>query len=137
MSILVFNAGSSSLRFRRFGEEPGTEMAVLASGTVTEFGPTALFRWQAGKTNKDERLAIADHAAATRHTLDWLEQFLRTQPGETLGAVGHRVVHGGDDFSAPVRLDDRVIGQIEALNPLAPLRPRCADLLSCRYVRPG
>ncbi len=121
MAILVFNAGSSSLKFRLFGEGPGTELALLASGAVSEFGPAANHRWQAGETHGRECAAIADHAAATRHTLDWLDRFLRARPGEALRAVGHRVVHGGDDFFAPVRLDDNVIERLEALSPLAPL----------------
>jgi acetate kinase len=121
MAILVFNAGSSSLKFRLFGAGPGTELAALASGIVSEFGPAASHCWRAGETHGQERAAISDHAAATRHTLDWLGRFLRARPGEELRAVGHRVVHGGDDFSAPARLDDRVIERLEALSPLAPL----------------
>lgn len=121
MAILVFNAGSSTLKFRLFGEGPGTELAVLASGVVSEFGPAASHRWQAGEVYGQERAAITNHGAATRHTIDWLDQFLRARPGEVLRAVGHRVVHGGDDFSAPMRLADHVIERLEALSPLAPL----------------
>jgi len=121
MAILVFNAGSSTLKFRLFGEAPGAELALLAAGVVNEFGPAASHRWQAGEEQGQERAAITDHGAAARYLIDWLEKFLRARAAEALRAVGHRVVHGGDDFSEPVRLTGSVIERLETLSPLAPL----------------
>ena len=109
MRILVVNAGSSSLKLRVLGEGDhvlgSTDLPAVAMGA--EDGP--------GAATRDEvRAAI-----------------------EALGsvdAVGHRVVHGGVDFTAPVRVDDGIIGRLEALAELAPLhQPR--SIAALRVVR--
>ena len=98
--VLVLNAGSSSIKFARFGASP-------ASGAVTEIGGAAAM---AGKP-----VAAPDHAAA-------LDVILTSLGGlEGVSAVAHRVVHGGTVFAGPVVIDDRVAAQIEALAELAPL----------------
>ena len=93
--ILVLNSGSSSLKYRLFD---GTE--TVARGLVEHIGEPG------GEA--------ADHDAALRHVMD-------TTDIHGLAAVGHRVVHGGERFSAPTVIDDDVIAGIEALVPLAPL----------------
>ena len=59
-----------------------------------------------------------DHAAATRHVLAFAREH---SGGQTLVAVGHRVVHGGAKYARPVRVDEAVMTELEALAPLAPL----------------
>lgn len=115
MSILVFNAGSSTLKFRLFSRARTFEL--VAAGMVSAFGPSARYRWRIGTDAGEAQAAIADHGAAARHVI----AALRAAGVEPVDAVGHRVVHGGDDFVAPVRLTAAVIAAIEALNPLAPL----------------
>ncbi len=66
--------------------------------------------WSAG-----ERLG---HEEALMHLMSWLRQH---QEGRKLAAIGHRVVHGGPDFSGPVLVDDAIVQALEALVPLAPL----------------
>jgi len=97
--VLVVNSGSSSLKYQLV--EPVTGRAVT-SGLVERIG---------------EPGGVADHGEALRAALDALG------PLDEAGivAVGHRVVHGGPDFGAPVLVDDDVVAKIHALVPLAPL----------------
>ena len=93
-SILVLNAGSSTVKFALF-EQTGGEPEVLARG-VRDWNP------EAGLEDVGELIGGA--------------------PGsERIVAVGHRVAHGGAKFTAPVRVDRRVIEELERLAPLAPL----------------
>ncbi|MFX9209075.1 acetate kinase, partial [Acinetobacter baumannii] len=66
----------------------------------------------------------------------WVDDYLEADP---LVAVGHRVVHGGRDFSSPIALDERTITALDALTPLAPLhQPRClAPVRAVQSLRPG
>lgn len=109
MAILALNAGSSSLKFAVFeGEER------RLAGKLSGIGKSPKFK--AGAVEED----WPDDApeALTLKLLDWIEQ----QTGDTLlEAIGHRVVHGGRDFSDPVRVDDDVMERLDALTPLAPL----------------
>ncbi|MGW5241902.1 acetate/propionate family kinase [Monashia sp. NPDC004114] len=102
--VLVLNAGSSSLKYQLVVPETAE---VRASGLVERIG----------ESGSD----VADHVAA----LAAMRARLREQGVDLadvpLRAVGHRVVHGGPDFSTPVVIDDRVLERIQSLNPLAPL----------------
>ena len=122
-SILVLNAGSSSIKFSLFAEHGG-ELQAQAHGqveglyTAAHFvakdgsgKPLAEHRWPAGET--------LGHAGAMAHLLGWLPT--AQAPGARLAAVGHRVVHGGTDFDAPVRVDAGVLHKLERYVPLAPL----------------
>lgn len=96
-AILVLNAGSSSLKFSAFAM--GGEL--LARGKV-------------------ESLGTEEHAH--EQALDSVFEQLRDRlAGHRVVAVGHRIVHGGVKFAAPVRLDSTILGELEALVPLAPL----------------
>ncbi|MFG1844391.1 acetate kinase [Micromonospora carbonacea] len=109
--VLVLNCGSSSVKYRLYaGDE------VLASGTVERVG--------------EPGGGPADHEAAVRGILD------RLGPDGLAGltAVGHRVVHGGRRFTAPVLVDDAVFAAIEELVPLAPLH-NPANLAGIRVAR--
>jgi acetate kinase len=117
MAILVLNAGSSTLKFRLYGAPRHGAGELIAAGMVSGFGASANYRWSIGSNQGEERLAVPDHGSAARLVIDWL----RTRRLEDLEAIGHRVVHGGDEFVAPVRITDTVLRAIEALNPLAPL----------------
>jgi len=92
MLVLVLNAGSSSVKYQLVDSDTGKR---LAGGIVEE---------------------VVDHAAALRDVVAEVERFDR--PVE---AIGHRVVHGGDVFSEPTRIDDDVVDVIRELAPLAPL----------------
>jgi acetate kinase len=102
--VLVLNAGSSSLKYQLVVPETAE---VLAKGLVERIG-------EAGSPVADHDQAMQAMAAELRTAgIDLASAGLR--------AVGHRVVHGGPDFSDPVILDDAVVGEIRDLIPLAPL----------------
>jgi acetate kinase len=119
--ILTINAGSSSLKFALFAA--GT-LDCIASGQIDGLGtdPNLVVKDGSGAkvitdTLEGERF-VADHSSALRTILDALaDQF----PEARVAAVGHRVVHGGLAFAAPVLVDDEIIRQLESLVPLAPL----------------
>ncbi len=102
--VLVLNAGSSSLKFQLV--EP-TSGRVHARGTVERIG--------------EDGSDVVDHHAAVAQVSIELGRAGIDLATAGVRAVGHRVVHGGPDFSDPVVIDDRVIARIEALSPLAPL----------------
>lgn len=112
--VLTLNAGSSSLKFGAYSLENQTS-APLISGQVERLGPAARLRIK-GAEPKD--LGATDHARA----LDEILKALRDQLGEPkVMAVGHRIVHGGTDFTAPAQLDDVALQKLRLLIPLAPL----------------
>jgi acetate kinase len=118
--IAVLNAGSSSIKFAMY--EPGADGDLLLRGQVERIGqaPRLEARDASGKILAEHNLsdAKADHAAATAEIIAMRRQLL----GERLVlAVGHRVVHGGTEFSAPVLIDDKVLAKLAELAPLAPL----------------
>jgi acetate kinase len=118
--VLVLNSGSSSIKYRSFDDQ-GTE---IASGLVERIGETdgrATHRvlgpdgeW----SSTVEEGAIDDHAAGFAGIVQALE---RGGYAQELGAIGHRVVHGGAEFVEPTPIDEAVLERIRAQVPLAPL----------------
>jgi acetate kinase len=136
--ILVINSGSSSLKFaliqagsgrvvqQGLAERLGTEQAHLRTTTFDGDGAGA------GKARDAETsLPGAGHARALEEILGHLQL---GQGGLPPAAVGHRVVHGGETFSASVVLDDGAIEQIRACNDLAPLH-NPANVLGIEIAR--
>nr|WP_285838891.1 acetate kinase [Micrococcus luteus] len=105
--VLVINSGSSSLKYQlRELADDGTDapVPVLAQGLVERIGVPGS--------------GVPDHAAA----LEQVEaELAEATGGRTIDAAGHRVVHGGERFTAPARVTNEVIRAIERLAPLAPL----------------
>jgi acetate kinase len=124
--ILVLNAGSSSVKFSVWSVGPDTHrtLSLLQRGAVTEIGGPARFQVvdHAGQRLAAEDClvsgAAATHALALQHVLNWLDANF---PGIELQAVGHRVVHGGDRYAQPARVDAAVLADLRALIQLAPL----------------
>ena len=102
--VLVLNAGSSSLKYQLVVPETAE---VQAKGIVERIG-------EAGSP-------VADHAAAMRTMAKDLAASGVDLDAVGLRAVGHRVVHGGPDFTDPTIIDDKVLEEIKDLIPLAPL----------------
>ena len=122
-TILVLNAGSSSIKFSLFAEA-GVEPAVVVHGQIEgiDTSPHFIAQDAAGETTSEQRWAQGTklgHDGAVAHIGDWLQATYAGQ--HQLAAVGHRVVHGGVDYSAPVRIDQDVVAKLEKLIPLAPL----------------
>ena len=124
--ILALNAGSSSIKFSLFATTSSIDaLSLVYQGEVEGIGGEARFFAYnpAGQRLVDERLsdqtAVAfSHEEALSVLLYWIE---RHKAGFTLIAAGHRVVHGGTLYSAPVLVDSMVVNQLEQFVPLAPL----------------
>ncbi len=118
--ILTLNAGSSSIKFAAFAVA-GKELRRLANGEIEEIGGEARFSVHKASGDKSEHAlgqAGADHKAALGAVVAWLE---KEEAGARIIGVGHRVVHGGPDYAAPLRLDAEILEHLRALTPLAPL----------------
>jgi acetate kinase len=122
-AILVLNAGSSSLKFSVFVAGGGEALDLALHGALEELstGPRFSATDGAGQSLARQQFpagSTLDGDAAIAFLFDWLEA-----SGSTgrVAAVGHRVVHGGDQFWSPVRVDAGVIARLGALTPLAPL----------------
>ncbi len=121
-ALLVLNAGSSSLKFGVFAADRADAPALL-SGQIDAIGAKPRLRASKGDERFDEALPTPEnaehaHEDALTWLLDWLREHLAALE---LVAAGHRVVHGGTRFSVPVRIDETVLEELEALVPLAPL----------------
>lgn len=123
MKILVLNAGSSSIKYELFDME---SREALASGLVERIGEAQGRLKQRHRAGGDFQETLRDGAVADhREGFAWIAEALRdsgaVRSADELAGVGHRVVHGGEAFKAPALIDARVIEQIRAQIPLAPL----------------
>lgn len=117
--VLVLNAGSSSLKYSLLD---GVSGVAEATGSVERIGEdSGTLKHSVGGRDHTEERRIADFEDALRSAVDAFERHGPEIDRETLTAVGHRVVHGGDLFSEPVLVDDRLLVTVEHLVPLAPL----------------
>jgi len=136
-AVLALNAGSSSIKFALFDIE-GERPARLLKGVLEDRGsaPRLTAQDEGGATLVDRHWPEgAGHEETFGFTLDWIETHLEA---EKLIGAGHRIVHGGRDFVAPIRLDDQAIAALDGLTPLAPLhQPRSLEpIRALRAVRP-
>lgn len=122
-AIVVVNAGSSSIKFSLFAAQ-GRELAQIARGQVEGIYTTPRFvgKDATGKTASEKTWEAGTklgHEGALTHIIEWL----KTAYGADyqLAAVGHRVVHGGMEYAAPVRVEATTVAKLEKLVPLAPL----------------
>src|SRR5215467_6470875 len=137
--ILTLNAGSSSLKFSRW-RSTSTELREILRGDVEKIGiaPHLIAREPDGKIilsrNFDEGGARLTHEDLLHELFAWLSEQIQ---GE-LKAIGHRVVHGGSEFKAPVRVDDRVMLRLCKLQPLAPLHQphNLSAIRACAALQP-
>ncbi len=113
--ILTLNAGSSSIKFAVY--QGAGEPELLQAGQVENLGPVARLVLR-GKPGQGSDIGPADHATAVPAILQALKPVLK---GRDVTGVGHRIVHGGKTFGAPVRLSRETVRQLEAFVPLAPL----------------
>jgi acetate kinase len=113
--ILVVNAGSSSLKF---AIHAGPALQRVARGEVHDLGAAAKLTTTIDAAPAVERsVDAADVGAALGIMIDWIAQALA---GVAFIAIGHRIVHGGTRYREPTVLDDAVLRDLEALDPLAP-----------------
>ncbi|KYK48711.1 acetate kinase [Bradyrhizobium liaoningense] len=138
-TILVLNSGSSSIKFGLF-DISAAEPTLLCKGLLDEHEarPRLVVKGPAGEDLFETRRDAPD--AAGGHLFVDVLGFIEDRFGErSLRAVGHRIVHGGPDYSGPVALTDDITAKLEALTPLAPLhQPRClAPVRTFAAIRPG
>lgn len=137
--VLVLNSGSSSLKYQLLDMRDG---ARLAAGLVERIGESAsrLVHTPSGdETRRRERTEpVADHDEALKAVADELARDGVGLDSPELAAIGHRVVHGGPEFSAPTVIDDAVLAEIERLVPLAPLHnpANITGIRTARALRP-
>jgi len=119
-AILTVNAGSSSIKFALFGA--ADNLPRIATGAVSKIGeaPHLAVRDATGVVvfEKHWDSAALSHEDLILPVLDWVDTHLGD---DELIAAGHRIVHGGETFFAPVRLDESALAELATLTPLAPL----------------
>ncbi|MCP4263050.1 MAG: acetate kinase [Planctomycetes bacterium] len=135
MKVLVINAGSSSVKYYLY-QMPGAE--VLARGLVEKIGEetSGLSHFYHGKIHT-VTAKIEDVEKAMELILQTLadEKTGALQQISEIGAVGHRVVHGGEEFTGSVIIDEKVIASIKKFADLAPLHnpPNLAGILAAQH----
>jgi acetate kinase len=121
-AVLVINSGSSSIKFALYpSSSRNGEPTALYDGEIEGIGDAARLRVRDADGKPLVETAIsgpATHHAALSALLEWIAGHAS---GTELSAAGHRVVHGGREFTGPIRLTSDAIAKLEALNPLAPL----------------
>jgi acetate kinase len=120
-STLVFNAGSSSLKFALFEAQVVEPHKTIIKGTVSDIGGLSSLNWSDGTTNAHIAIKTINHESAAELVLDWLNEWPLGSLLDGVGVVAHRVVHGGKFFYAPTIVTEKIMLQLEALTPLAPL----------------
>jgi len=120
--VLVLNAGSSSLKFGMYQRPEKGSLVLVAQGQVEGIGtrPRLSARDEAGRTLVDQDLGadVCDGTSALDQLAEWLSSHFDR---ETLAAVGHRVVHGGQRFARPTVVTREIVRELKGLSPLAPL----------------
>ena len=139
MNILVINCGSSSLKFQLINAE--TEK-VLAKGLCERIGIDGRLTYQpAGGEKEKSDLAMPTHTEAIQFVIDALtnEKTGVVKSLDEIGAVGHRLVHGGEKFASSVVITDEVKKAVEECNDLAPLHnpANLIGVAACEKLMPG
>lgn len=138
MKVLVINSGSSSVKYQLI--ETKTEK-VITKGIFEKIGGDSEYTF-VSKSGEKKTLKITakDHTEALRIIIDNIKDpqndFIKSL--DEIEAIGHRVVHGGEEFTGSVLIDDKVIASIEKFSELAPLHnpPNLQGIYSCREILP-
>ncbi len=138
-AVLVLNSGSSSIKFGLF-DISAAEPALLCKGLLDEHEarPRLVMKSPASEHLFEKQRAASDTDSG--HLFADVLGFVEDRfGGHSLRAVGHRIVHGGPDYSGPVELTNNVYSKLEALTPLAPLhQPRCLEpVRTIKATRPA
>jgi len=113
-SLLILNVGSSSVKFRVFGAE--ADLPLLADGRVTGIGSSPVFSVKGQEAQNLSPDLTQKQALQT--VLDWIDS---ADNDWRMIAAGHRIVHGGAEFCAPVLLTPEILDVLDGFVPLAPL----------------
>lgn len=140
MKILVINCGSSSLKYQLIDME--TE-ELMAKGLVERIGieGSRIKHETIGKEKKTIETPMQDHKRALELVMESLtnEEYGAIKSLEEIDAVGHRVVHGGEDFAKSVVIDEKVLKGIEDNVEIAPLHnpPNIMGIKACQRLLPN
>ena len=140
MKILVVNVGSSSIKYQVFNMD---DESVLAKGLLDRVGikGTILEHEPAGKEKVIIKQEMPDHTAGMKMILDVLvnDEYGCVRNLDEIEAVGHRVVHGGESFSASVIINDEVKKVIRDCFDIAPLHnpPNLMGIEACEQLMPN
>ena len=142
MNILVINAGSSSLKYQLLNPETGV---LLAKGLCERIGIDGKFTYKPQIEGKEVLdaidVAMPTHSEAIQAVLNALVDAKNGVIGsmEEIDAVGHRVVHGGEEFAGSVLITDAVMKALEDCIPLAPLHnpANITGIKACEECMPG
>ena len=139
MNVLVINCGSSSLKFQLINSE---SEEVLAKGLCERIGIDGRLTYQPEGGEKEiSDKAMPTHTEAIQFVIDALtnEKTGVVKSLDEIGAVGHRVVHGGEKFANSVVITDEVVKAIEECNDLAPLHnpANLIGISACQKLMPG
>lgn len=136
MNVLVFNCGSSSLKYKLISM-PSEE--VLAGGEAQRVGPPtaepACIYHQAFGQKSQHRVDMPDHQTALKRVMSLLTCNTRLVPQ----VMGHRMVHGGSYFSEPMPIDENVMELLEKVKHMAPIHnpPATALIRICHTLYPN
>ena len=139
MNVLVINCGSSSLKFQLINSD---SEQVLAKGLCERIGIDGRLTYQpAGGEKEKSDLAMPTHTEAIQFVIDALtnEKTGVVKSLDEIGAVGHRLVHGGEKFASSVVITDEVKKAVEECNDLAPLHnpANLIGVAACEKLMPG
>ena len=138
MNVLVLNCGSSSLKYQLLNMD--TE-ALLVKGLCERIGIDGYLKHSFGDKTYEAKLSMPDHEAAVKILMDALVDKAHgaLKSMAEIHAVGHRVVHGGEQFSDSVVVTDEVEQAIEDCCELAPLHnpPNLTGIRACKKIMPG
>jgi acetate kinase len=136
VKILVLNSGSSSLKYKLFDM---VDEKALISGHVDGIGlERCLFKVKFGGGSEEKKVLVNDHVDAVLLALKSLKEKKIIADFSEIAAVSHRVVHGGEHYSAPTVIDEKAIKAIKGLFELAPLHNphNLAGILACQKMLP-
>jgi acetate kinase len=135
--ILTINSGSSSIKFSVY--QMGQSESLILSGIIQRIGlkPTVFkIKDAPGETNVEDNRNLRDHDAAFKALFKWLS---KNSPVEKIDAVGHRIVHGGIEYSSPRDITPELMETLNELVPLAPdhLPNEIAGIMAINKSYPG
>ena len=122
MKIAVINSGSSSIKFKLFDMNKEQVLASIMIEKIGEFSSLSTLKYDDKKVVITS--VIKNHHDGLQNIMNLLKQNSLLDDFSTLDAIGHRVVHGGEDFSKSIIIDEKVMAKIKELIPLAPLHNR-------------
>jgi acetate kinase len=135
--ILTINSGSSSIKFSLY--QMGQSESLILSGIIERIGqkPAILkIKDAQGQTNLEDYRYLLDHDAALKALFQWLR---KNSPAEKIDAVGHRIVHGGIEYSQAQGITPELIEELNELVPLAPdhLPNEITGIMTINKIYPG